>query len=282
MTDEQDYREVNRANWDEKAPLHAASAEYGLDRYDDAEFISEVVRFDRPRLGDIRGLRGIHLQCHIGTDTVSLCRLGAMMTGLDFSSASLAVARSLAARAGADITFIEGDVYDAPTLAGEGEYDLVFTGIGAIGWLPDIARWGRTVAALLRPGGRFFIREGHPVLWACADPRPDGVLALEFPYFEHPEPTVWNSDATYVHTDTPIGNTTTHEWNHGMAEIITALLDAGLTITGFVEHDSVPWEALPGMMEQLELGEWRLIDRPQRLPHTYTLQAVKPVTATDR
>ena len=86
---------------------------------------------------------------------------------------------------------------------------------------------------------------------------------------------MWNSDVSYVHTDTPIGNTTTHEWNHGMAEIITALLDAGLTITGFVEHDSVPWDALPGMMEQVDLGEWRLIDRPERLPHTYTLQAVK-------
>jgi SAM-dependent methyltransferase len=276
VTDQQDYREVNRANWDDRAPLHAASAEYGLDRFErDPEFLSDVVRFDVPRLGDIRGLRGIHLQCHIGTDTVSLSRLGATMTGLDFSPASLAVARSLAERAGADVTFIEGDVYDAADLAGEGEYDLVFTGIGAIGWLPDIARWGRTVAALLRPGGQFFMREGHPVLWACADPRPDGVLALDFPYFEHAEPTVWNSDATYVQTDTTIIHTTTHEWNHGMGEIVTALLDAGMTITALVEHDTVPWDALPGMMEQLDLGEWRLRDRPERLPHTYTLQAVK-------
>jgi SAM-dependent methyltransferase len=271
-----DYRDVNRANWDERAPIHAASTEYGLDRYaDDPEFISDVVRFDRPLLGDISGRRGIHLQCHIGTDTISLSRLGARMTGLDFSPASLAVARSLAERAGADVDFLEGDVYDAPTIAGAEQYDLVFTGIGAIGWLPDIRRWGATVAALLRPGGRLFIREGHPVLWACADPRPDGALVLDHPYFELPEPTVWTSDETYVASDTAIANAVTHEWNHGMAEIITALLDAGMTITGFVEHDSVPWEALPGMMVQVELGEWRLRDRPERLPHTYTLQAVK-------
>jgi SAM-dependent methyltransferase len=276
VTERQDYRDVNRANWDERAPLHAASAEYGLDRFErDPAFISDVVRFDVPRLGDIGGLRGIHLQCHIGTDTVSLSRLGATMTGLDFSAAALSVARSLAERAGVDVTFIEGDVYDAPLLAGDGAYDLVFTGIGAIGWLPDIARWGQTVAALLRPGGRLFMREGHPVLWACADPRPDGDLVLDFPYFEDAEPTVWNSDATYVATATPITHTTTHEWNHGMAEIITALLDAGMTITAFVEHDTVPWDALPGMMHQVDDGEWRLIDRPRRLPHTYTLQAVK-------
>ena len=276
MTERHDYREINRANWDERAPLHAKSDEYGLDRYaTDPTFISDVVRFDVPRLGDVRGLRGIHLQCHIGTDTVSLARLGAGMTGLDFSPVSLAVARSLAEQAGADIDFVEGDVYDAPLLAGDGVYDLVFTGIGAIGWLPDIARLGRTVSALLRPGGRFFMREGHPVLWACADPRPDGALILDHPYFEHAEPTVWNSDATYVHVDSVIAHTTTHEWNHGMAEIITALLDAGMTITGFVEHDTVPWDALPGMMHEVETGEWRLIDRPHRLPHTYTLQAVK-------
>ena len=271
-----DYRDVNRANWDERAAIHAASKEYGLDRYaDDPESISDVVRFDLPLLGDVSGRRGIHLQCHIGTDTISLSRLGARMTGLDFSPASLAVARSLAERAGADVDFLEAEVYEAPAVAGEGRYDFVFTGIGAIGWLPDIRRWGETVAALLQPGGRLFMREGHPVLWACADPRPDGALVLDHPYFETPQPTVWSSDETYVASDTTIRNTVTHEWNHGMSEIVTALLDAGMTITGFIEHDTVPWEALPGMMEQVELGEWRLRDRPERLPHTYTLQAVK-------
>lgn len=276
MTEGQDYRDVNRANWDDRAPLHAASTEYGLARYaSDPTFISDVVRFDRPLLGDVSGARGIHLQCHIGTDTVSLARLGASMTGLDFSPASLAVARTFAEQAGADIEFVEGDVYAAPLLAGEGVYDLVFTGIGAIGWLPDIARWGRTVSALLRPGGRFFMREGHPVLWACADPRPDGDLVIDHPYFEHVEPTIWTSDATYVQADRAVAHPTTHEWNHGMAEILTALLDAEMTITGFVEHDTVPWDALPGMMHQVASGEWRLIDRPERLPHTYTLQAVK-------
>jgi SAM-dependent methyltransferase len=271
-----DYREVNRASWDERAPAHAASPDYGIQRFvDDPAHLSDVVRFDLPLLGDVAGLRGVHLQCHIGTDTVSLARLGARMTGLDFSPAALAEARALAARTGADVSFVEADVYDAVAVLGAESFDLVFTGIGALGWLPDIRRWARTVADLLRPGGRLFLREGHPMLWSLADARPDGLLVVEHPYFEQPEPTVWDDAGTYVQTDAVFTATLTHEWNHGLGEIFTALTDAGLRVTGLVEHDSVPWEALPGQMTRDERGEWRLTDRPERLPTTYTLQAVK-------
>jgi SAM-dependent methyltransferase len=271
-----DYREVNRASWDERAPAHAASPDYGIQRFvDDPAHLSDVVRFDLPLLGDVAGLRGVHLQCHIGTDTVSLARLGARMTGLDFSPAALAEARALAARTGADVSFVEADVYDAVAVLGAESFDLVFTGIGALGWLPDIRRWARTVADLLRPGGRLFLREGHPMLWSLADARPDGLLVVEHPYFEQPEPTVWDDAGTYVQTDAVFTATLTHEWNHGLGEIFTALTDAGLRVTDLVEHDSVPWEALPGQMTRDERGEWRLTDRPERLPTTYTLQAVK-------
>jgi SAM-dependent methyltransferase len=270
-----DYRDVNRANWNDRAPAHAASPDYALQRFAaDPEHLSDVVRFDRTLLGDIAGLRAVHLQCHIGTDTVSLARLGATMTGLDFSDRSLEEARRLAASAGADIRFVQADVYDAPQAVGTG-YDLVYTGIGALCWLPDIKRWGRTVAALLRPGGRLFIREGHPVLWALDYERADDLLALELPYFENKEPLIFDEPGTYVATDVEIAHTTTHEWNHGLGEIVTALLEAGMTITGLVEHTSVPWEALPGHMRNLGGGELQIADRPERLPHTYTLQAVR-------
>ena len=272
-----DYRELNRANWDERAPAHAASPGYQVQRLlDQPEGLSDVVRFDRPRLGDLRGLRGIHLQCHIGTDTLSLSRLGAAMTGLDFSAASLTEARRISDRAGAGITYLEADVYDAVQVAGAGAYDLVYTGIGALCWLPDIRRWAEVVAGLLAPGGRLFLREAHPVLWALADPPVEGRLALELPYFEQVEPLVWEDGATYVETDVQFTSTVTHEWNHGLGEVVTALLDVGLRLTGLVEHDSVPWDALPSMMTLGADGEHRLIDRPERLPCTYTLQAVKP------
>lgn len=277
----EDSRAVNRANWDERAPAHAASPGYAVDRFAaDPDFLSDVVRFDRALLGDVAGLRGVHLQCHIGTDTVSLARLGATMTGLDFSPAAVAEARRVAALAGAPVDFVEAEVDDAVEVLGAESFDLVYTGVGALCWLPSVRRWAATVAGLLRPGGRLFVREGHPMLWALADARPDGLLVVDFPYFERPEPIVWDEPGTYVETDVEFATTVTHSWNHGLGEIVGALLENGMQLTGLVEHDSVPWEALPGQMEQVGGGEWRLADRPWRLPHTYTLQAVKPARTT--
>jgi SAM-dependent methyltransferase len=268
-----DYLELNRRNWDNRAPVHAASEDYGVERYEaDPDLLSEVVAFDRPLLCDVAGLRAAHLQCHIGTDTISLARLGARVTGLDFSPASLAQARRLAERAGADVDFVESDVYDAPRVLGSDAFDLVYTGIGALCWLPSIDRWAAAVAGVLKPGGRLFMREGHPVLWAV-DEEQDG-LVLDYPYFEREEPVVWTDGATYVKTDTPLPATTTNEWNHGIGEIITALFEHGMRLTGFVEHRSVPYEALPGRMVN-EGGEWLLAERDWRMPLSYTLQAVK-------
>jgi SAM-dependent methyltransferase len=269
-----DYREINRANWDDRVPAHLASADYKVQRFlAEPDFISDVVRFDLPRLGDVFRQRGVHLQCHIGTDTISLARLGASMTGLDFSGAAVEAARKLASETRADVTFVQSDVYAAPEVLGAAGFDLVYTGVGALPWLPDIRRWGGVVAALLRPGGRLFIREDHPVLLS-AKVR-DGLLILQHSYFERPDPNVADSNATYVETDATLEHTITNWWNHGIGEIITSLLDAGLRITEFIEHDSTPWSALPGAMEYIGDGEYRLIDNPQRLPHSYTLQAVK-------
>ncbi len=271
-----DYLTVNRANWDERAAVHAASNDYGLARFtDDPAHLSRVVEFDRPLLGDITGQRGVHLQCHIGTDTLSLSRLGATMTGLDFSGESLKQARALAAAVNAEIPYVQSDVYAARE-ALDGEFDLVFTGIGALGWLPDIKRWASTAASLLAPGGRLFLREGHPVLWALEYDRTDQVLALSEPYFEQSEPQIYDEPGTYVDNDHQFVHTVTHEWNHALSEIVTAVLESGLTLTGLVEHQSVPWNALPGRMSKLANGEWQLTDRPERLPHSYTLQAIKP------
>jgi SAM-dependent methyltransferase len=197
------------------------------------------------------------------------------MTGVDFSSASLTQARDLARATSTDIAFHESDVYNAPALLGDASFDLVYTGVGALCWLPSVDRWADVVATLLRPGGRLFIREGHPVLWALDEARDDRLVALEFPYFEREEPMVWDEDGTYVQTDATFEHTVTHEWNHGIGELVTALLSAGMEITGLTEHQSVPWDALPGQMTEIGGGEYQLSDRPWRLPHTYTLQAIK-------
>jgi len=274
----QEYLDTNRANWDDRASAHAARTGlgYAVQRYvDDPALLSDVVRFDLDRLGDIRGLRTVHLQCHIGTDTLSLARLGAQVTGLDFSPVALTEAKALVAESGDQVQFVESDVYAALSVLEPASYDLVYTGIGALCWLPSIDRWAQVVAGLLAPGGRLFIREGHPILWAMDETRDEDLL-LRFPYFEQEKPLAWDDDSTYVATDRPLTATKTYEWNHGLGEIVTSLLAAGLTLTMLVEHDSVPWEALPGQMIERADGEFALDARAGVAPLSYTIQAVKP------
>ncbi|WP_294179230.1 bifunctional 2-polyprenyl-6-hydroxyphenol methylase/3-demethylubiquinol 3-O-methyltransferase UbiG [uncultured Schumannella sp.] len=276
MTPGENYLDVNRANWDARAPLHAASPGYQRERFvRDPQHVSDVVRFDLPRLGDIAGMRAVHLQCHIGTDTLSLHRLGAKVTGLDFSPASLAEARRLAADTGAAIDYVEADVARAAEALEPGTFDLVYTGIGAIGWLPKIRPWAAAVSALLKPGGRFFMREGHPLMWTLDESDADR-LTPRFGYFEHEDPLVFDSAETYVATSGVISATRTMEWNHGLAETVQALLDEGLRLEAITEHDSVPWLALPGHMAGPGPdGEYRMRPERPRLPLTWTVQATK-------
>jgi len=270
-----EYVRRNKANWDDRAAAHAASPNYQVKAFvDDLSHLSHVVRFDMPLLGSIDGLRGVHLQCHIGTDTLSLARLGAQMTGLDFSPQSLIEARKLAEATGTSIDFVEGDVYAAANLLGSDAFDFVFTGVGALCWLPSIRQWAQVVSDLLRPGGRLFIREGHPMLWAIDEARTDGIV-VDYAYFETEQPLVDEDAGTYVSTDVQFRENITMTWNHGIGEIVTALSETGMQITGLVEHQSVPWEAIPGQMVEGDDGEWRLRERPDRLACTYTLQAVK-------
>lgn len=271
-----EFAESNRRMWDERAPAHAASPGYQRARLlaDPAE-LSEVVAFDRQRLGDLTGLDVLHLQCHIGTDTLSLLRLGAAtVSGLDFSAASLDAARSLAADAGVSIEHVQANAYAAPEVLGSARFDLVYTGVGALCWLPNIELWASVVARLLRPGGRLFIREGHPVMWTVDESRADGELVLRYPYFERAEPIRFEAGGPYVETDAEFSENVSYEWNHGIGEIVTALLAVGFRLTMLVEHDTIPWVPFEGRMEELAGGEHRLLDRPERLPLSYTLQAV--------
>jgi len=269
-----DYAAVNRANWDSRVPHHLAG--YGLEEFrSDPHHLSQVVEFDRHRLGSIADLEVVHLQCHIGTDTLSLHRLGARrVTGLDFSRPALEAAASLANDCDAPITYVEGEVYDAGTVLGSGRFDLVYTGIGALCWLPDIRRWAEVVASLLRPGGRLFLREAHPVLWALSEARPDGLLVLEYPYFET-EGIAFSENQSYVPHEEPLASPSTIQFNHGLAEVLTAIMDAGMRLIAIEEHDTVPWNPLGDSMEELGNGEFRLRSDPARLPATYTLRAVK-------
>ncbi len=270
-----DYVSVNRANWNSRVAHHVKG--YDLDHLrDDPRALSSVVAFDLPRLGTLDGLDVVHLQCHIGSDTVSLARLGARsVTGLDFSAPALEAATTLAAECGATIRFVEAELYDALEVLGREQFDLVYTGIGALCWLPDVARWGQVVAGLLRPGGRLFLREGHPVLWSLDYPREDDLLVIKYPYFETSGVRFYET-STYVEHDEPLTSPTTLQFNHGLGEIMGAVMNAGMVVTGFDEHDTVPWNPFGDAMDDVGGNEFRLRDGAERLPLTYTLRARKP------
>ncbi|WP_179229091.1 class I SAM-dependent methyltransferase [Parenemella sanctibonifatiensis] len=227
-----------------------------------------MVRGQPPQLGPAG--RGAH---HL---------LGCLPVGEDLSPASVQIAAELVKRTGAEADFVAAVVYDAPAAlaaAGHqpGSFDLVYTGGGALCWLPDIAAWAQIVAELLAPGGMPFVRDFHPVMLALSDPREDGLLVLEHPYFERAEPTTWDDGQTYAGgaDAPPITATRSHEWNHGIAETVTAVLAAGLQLELLREDRTSNWAFDPDHMVELGDHEHQLADRPQRLPHTFTLRARK-------
>jgi SAM-dependent methyltransferase len=264
-------REANLANWESRVAIHVASQEYDVDALvAGTRRLSDVVAFDAPFLGDLTGLDAVHLQCHIGTDTLSLARLGARVAGLDFSPSAIEAAREIAQRAGIDATFVQSEFYGAVDELGAEHFDLVYTGVGAIGWLPDIAGWARVAAALLRPGGRLYIREGHPMMWTLDDD-----MQIGFPYFERAGAVRMECDTTYADSEARISAPVTYEFNHGLGEIVQAVLDAGMTLTRLAEHDFCEWQGLPPMVREAD-GKWRMpADIRDRLPLMYTLEAYR-------
>lgn len=267
-----DYLVVNRMNWDSRVPIHLKG--YALQKFrDDSSYLSDVVRFDLARLPDVNGLKGIHLQSHIGTDTISLVRLGARMTALDFSEPALVAARALAEELGHELETVHCDVYSAPT-ALRGNFDFVYTGIGAICWLPDIRAWANVVADLLKPGGFLFIREGHPMLWSIGDSNANRDLVIELDYFEG-QAFEDNEDETYS-GEGKVEHPRNISFNHSLSEIFNALWANGMTIKLFEEHSTVPWNPLGDEFVKLEgIDEWELARNPRRLAASYTLVAYK-------
>jgi SAM-dependent methyltransferase len=267
------HRETNRANWDARVDIHVGSDGYGIRRFiDDPEFVGEVVRFDATKLGNVDGRRLLHLQCHIGTDTIGWARLGAEVTGIDMSPRSIEAARSISENTGTLARFIVSELYDAPAALPE-TFDIVYTGVGAINWLPDIKGWAAVVASFLAPGGRFYMREGHPVLWALDIDRDDDLLVIDYPYFETAEPQHSSEAFTYA-GDGWVVSPDTYEWNHGMAETLQALINVGLRIDEVEEYEFLEWEA--GPVNQLgDDGRYRLPERRERLPLMWSVLATK-------
>ena len=267
-----DYLALNRAAWDARTAQHLASAFYDVDGW--LAGATSLRDIELPLLGDdLRGRRLLHLQCHFGQDTLSLARMGAEVTGLDLSPRAIAEARKLAGRAGLAATFVEGDVYSAPALIA-GDFDLVFASYGTIGWLPDVRRWASVVAHFLRPGGRLVFAEFHPVLWTLDE----GFTRFTYDY-QGGAPIV-ETEGTYTDAPTVDGQVLAQApqqmvtWNHGLGEVVTALLAEGLTLTHLSEHDHSPFPIFGERGVEVAPGRHMIAGLERKLPLCYALAAV--------
>jgi SAM-dependent methyltransferase len=255
------------AHWNEVTPHHVASPMYRTEDFRRGEIVLDPVV--RQAIGAVAGQRLLHLQCHFGLDTLSLARMGAEVTGLDFSSPAIEQARTLAGEAGLDATFVCADVLDPPP--GIVGFDIVFASWGAIYWICDIAAWMRVAAGALKPGGRLFLCEGHPVLSMLDESAPTGELRVRWPY-DADEPHIDEGDLDYTGAKAVANRTV--GYLHGLARILTAAMDAGLTICSFSEGDRVPWKALDQLV-RIDRDYWALPPGVPSVPLSFTLQAVK-------
>ena len=266
---DKDWREQNRAMWDATLPGHLKSPIYNVEAFRAGAL--SLQKLEVEDLGDVSGKSLVHLQCHFGLDTLSWARLGAKVTGLDFSGEAMAVARKLADETGLDARFVTADVYDAPSALGE-TYDIVYTGIGALPWLPDMDRWARVVRDLLKPGGELYLFEFHPLEWML-DEQGDGTR-LAYPYFTPPEGFREGGAVTYAGGYESEADASSVQWNHPLGNVVTALICAGLTITELRELDRNILDTWDGMV-QMEDGLYAMPpDRPS-LPFMYVLRAEK-------
>ena len=264
---------ANRANWDDRVPIHVAS-----DFYDVAGWLAGA-RDPRPWelevIGDVKGLDVVHLQCHFGLDSLSLAHAGAQVTGVDLSGAAIAKARELAELSGLSdrARFVEADVQHAAATLAPDTFDLVYVSLGALCWLPSVARWASQVRALLRPGGRVFVHDCHPLTLAATD----ADETFEYSYFEEAEPWVDDVEVSYTDGEGRLSNTRAFEWNHSLGEIVTALLAEGLRLDHLEEHDWTSFQRFPWLVPngdpERQNQRWETPPGHLRLPLSFTLLA---------
>ena len=271
-----DWRAANRANWDERVQVHLGAGGYDLAPLRAGR--GRLNAIEEMELGSVDGLRVLHLQCHFGRDTLTLAQRGAEVVGLDFSQPAIAKARELASELKLEsrARFVEADLYDAIAEIPQAHlFDLVYVTWGAITWLPDIRRWAEIVGHFLKPGGALYLAEGHPAALVFDDARrlADGMPGYFAPYFQR-EPVVTEDPTDYVDHAARLRNATQYNWMHPIGSVVTALLDAGLRLDWFHEHDAATWKMFGALVEGPD-GLYRWPDKPW-LPLSFSLRAILP------
>lgn len=232
-----DYRRANLALWNEFTAIHVQSAMYDVAGFKAGRL--SLTPIERTELRDVAGKTLLHLQCHFGLDTLSWARLGARVTGADFSDKAIAQARSLSQELGLEAEFVCSDLYELPGVL-PGTFDVVFASFGVLVWLPDLERWGQVIAHYLKPGGTFYLVEFHPFAGVFDENEPDALRA-RYGYFRRPEPDEYETAGSYAEPTAHVDQPVEYEWRFSLADVVNALIAAGLRIEFLHEFPFSPY-----------------------------------------
>jgi 2-polyprenyl-3-methyl-5-hydroxy-6-metoxy-1,4-benzoquinol methylase len=260
-----EYIQLNQLAWDEKTKLHVVSDFYRHDEF--LKGATSLQSIELELLGNLQGKHILHLQCHFGQDTLSMARMGATVTGVDFSNEAIQVARQTASQLQLEANFVCCDLYEAPQHL-KGQFDIVYTSYGTVGWLPDLEKWAAVVAHFLKPGGEFYIIDFHPVLWMF-----DNEFSyMQYSYFNKMD-IVETLDGTYADKNAPI-QTKTITWNHSLSDIIQNLLKQGLKLDVFKEYDYSPYDCFANTIKINE-NHFQIKGLEEKIPMVYAIKASK-------
>jgi len=265
----------NRKLWDAYTAIHTTGSFYDVDRFRRDRADLRIEHWEREEVGDVAGRSLLHVQCHFGLDTLSWARMGARVTGVDFSEAAVAFAQELAREVElSEVSrFLVSNVYDLPDALPEETFDIVYTSRGVLCWLPDIVRWGEIVASFVKPGGVFYIHEAHPMLWALDDEQPTtNDLHLSYPYWSG-EVITFAVDGSYADRTAHVDAEWEHGWNHSLGEVVTSLARAGLRVEFLDEKRTVVWPV--DWLAPVEGGFGFPPEQPGTMPLMYSLRARK-------
>ncbi len=265
MNSELDYINKNRETWNKKTDHHIKSAFYGMDEFVKGK--SSLNEIELKLLGDVSGRSILHLQCHFGQDSISLARMGAIVTGVDLSDKAISKANELAAQEKIHADFICCDLYQLPQLLDK-KFDIVFTSYGTICWLPDLDKWAGIVSMFLKPGGKFVFADFHPVVWMFDN----DFEKVTYPY-QKADPIIETETGTYADRDAEL-TTETITWNHSISEVLGSLLSHGMELTSFDEYDYSPYNCF-NKTDEYEPGRFRIKHFGNKIPMVYSLSVIK-------
>lgn len=260
-----DHISVNMKLWDERVGYHLNSGFYDKDGFLNGKI--SISDLEQELLGNISGKSILHLQCHFGMDTISLSRMGAIATGVDFSQKAINAAEKLTIETRQNAKFICSDIYDLPSVLDQ-KFNIVFTSFGVIGWLPDLNKWAGVIQHFLEPGGKFIIAEFHPVVWMFDN----DFKKIEYSYFNE-RPIRELEEGTYADKNAPF-QLESITWNHSLSEVMQSLMQHGIEITDFKEYDYSPYNCFNETIE-IEPGKFNIKNLQHKIPMTYSITGQK-------